>query len=84
MNADGVNRVQGDYRIQVHCSGTKGSILSSAGICVDVFYDVEAYGHGGHGYCPSSPERPGLQLWECVVIHHVQPLSIQLDMPAKT
>ena len=58
-------------------------MLSSAGICVNIFDDIKAYGHGRHGYCPSSPQRFRLQLWEGLIVHHEQLLPVQLDMSAE-
>lgn len=58
-------------------------MLSPAGVCVYVFDDIKANGHGRHGYCPSSSQRLGLQFWERLIVHHEQLLSIQLDVSAK-
>lgn len=55
-------------------------MLSSAGVCVNVFDDVEANGHGRHGYRPSCPQRLGLQFRECLVVQHWQPLAVQLHV----
>lgn len=62
----------------------EGSVLSSAGVCINVFDDIEAYGHGRHGYCPSSPQCLRLQLRERLIIQHKQLLPIQLDVSTET
>lgn len=72
-----------DFRASRLYLSDEGSVLSSAGVCVNVFDDIKAYGHGRHGYRPSSPQCLRLQLRESLVVHHEQLLPVQLDMSAK-
>lgn len=63
-----------------NCRTVEGAALSSAGVRINVFDDIKAYGHGRHGYRPSSPQRLRLELWERLVVHHEQLLAVQLDV----
>ena len=67
----------------VLCFGNEGLLLSSTGICINVFDDIKAYGHWRHSYCPSSPQSFRLQLRECLIVPHKELLPIQLDVSAK-
>lgn len=60
----------------------EGSVLSPAGVRVNVFDHIKAYGHRRHGYCSSSPQCLRLELWESLIVHHEQLLPVQLDESA--